>query len=133
MSRGLKKALVDAADRGDAARIRELIEKGVKVDAIYEDWTPLMHAAYHGHFDAVAALLEHKASVNYVASDDATAINLSAARGFWDVVRILEEHGADVHHKNVKGKSAMNYAKHAKQKQLLRAWKERHPEPEEAS
>ncbi|MEZ6119253.1 MAG: ankyrin repeat domain-containing protein [Pirellulaceae bacterium] len=133
MSRGLKKALIDAADRGDVKRIQELLDKNVKVDSVVEEWTPIMHAAFHGHLQAVQLLLNHHANVNHITKDDSTAINLAAGRGFWDIVRLLEQAGANVHHKNLKGKSAMDYARHAKQKHLLKEWQQRHAEPENAS
>lgn len=51
-------ALWDAAEKGDAARIRELVALGVDVSIRnQEGWTPLHIATKHGHADAMRALI----------------------------------------------------------------------------
>ena len=56
-----------AAESGDCARLRALIESGANVDegdeTTLRGWTPLMFAALRGHADAVELLLEHNADV----------------------------------------------------------------------
>lgn len=66
-----QRAFLDAAKKGDAHTLRELLAKGVPVD-VREDFdmpweqTALMHAAFGGHLEAVQVLLKAGASVSAV-------------------------------------------------------------------
>src|SRR5258706_9344292 len=54
-----------AAAKGDNARIKELLDKGVDVNMRGADSnTPIMEAAYAGHLDTVKLLLDHGADLS---------------------------------------------------------------------
>ncbi len=58
--------LSQAAQSGDSARVRSLLDKGAKVDARdpQTTWTPLMWAARGGHLAAIRVLIGRGAQVN---------------------------------------------------------------------
>jgi ankyrin repeat protein len=118
----LNRALLQAARRGSAARIRSLLAGGADLNVRSpippfrvcstgedeaRDWTPLMHAAYAGNTDVVELLLAHGAPVD--ARDDvgSTALILAARKGRLPVVRRLLVHGADVNATDCGGSTAL--------------------------
>jgi outer membrane protein assembly factor BamB len=88
--------LWEAARQGDAATVRQLLDRGVDPNAEFrEGGTALLFAAQHGHADVVELLLARGADVH--ARDrinNATALHFSY--GLPAVVKVLVEHGADV-------------------------------------
>src|SRR5579871_5431187 len=104
--------IVEAAGRGNAARVRELLDQGADVDSVTNGrypWTPLMHAAHQGHTDVVQLLLERGADPNHLDLDFYGSLTLAADAEHWDVVRILVEHGADPSQGDGQSRSALNY------------------------
>ena len=67
--------LAQAAQRGDSARVRTLLNKGAKVDARdpQTTWTPLMWAARGGHVATIRVLIGRGAQVNARSLGDARA------------------------------------------------------------
>jgi ankyrin repeat protein len=65
--------LAEAAQAGDSARVRSLLDKGAKVDARdpQTTWTPLMWAARGGHVAAIRVLVGRGAQVNARSLGDA--------------------------------------------------------------
>ena len=56
-------SLLDAAEKGDADTVRQLIHDGANVHAVDGDeWTALHWAATNGHQDTVTALLQANAN-----------------------------------------------------------------------
>lgn len=58
--------LIEAADNGDTRRVRDLLDKGAKLETrdAQTTWTPLMWAARRGHVATVKLLLARGARVN---------------------------------------------------------------------
>lgn len=57
--------------------------------------SPLQAAAYEGHTEAIAALIENKADVNSVCGVFGTALEAAAYMGQKEAVKMLLKHGAD--------------------------------------
>lgn len=109
-----KQLLIKAAERGDTASVRRLLDEGVDINATVDGrfpWTPLMHSAFEGHEDAVRAFLDRGANPLHEDRDGDVAITVAAWRGHWAIVRLLAGHGADPHHRGALGKSAIEYAR----------------------
>ena len=94
---GPEAELLESAKLGQLARVKELVARGVAVDAAdRRGYTPLMWAAAGGQIDMVRFLLESGAAPDRRAGDGASALMLAAANGFTEVVRALIVRGANV-------------------------------------
>ena len=86
-----------AAETGAAARLEELLEAGVEVDALDRyGQTALMLAARNGHGDAVRVLLDAGAELDHTAKYSLSALMLAVIHDRPDVVEPLVEAGADL-------------------------------------
>jgi hypothetical protein len=93
---GLGDQLIAAAQKGDLAAAKALVEKGADVNAkgLY-DQTPIFFAADRGHIDVVRYLIEKGANVN--AKDSfysMTPIARAAMKNRAEVVKLLLDKGA---------------------------------------
>ncbi|MGM0434967.1 MAG: ankyrin repeat domain-containing protein [Pseudomonadota bacterium] len=104
--------LIVAAEEGDAARVRQLLERGARIEAQDScQWTSLMRAASHGHMSIVRTLLERGASVNHQGEIGFSALMAAAMNGHHDVARVLISHGADLSFRETEtGKTALQLA-----------------------
>jgi ankyrin repeat protein len=94
IERGGSTALHFAAQSGDAASVRLIVEAGAALDVAAGDGrTPLVLAAFSGHGEAARALIEAGADVN---TDGAgyTALHAAALRGDLETTRALLARGA---------------------------------------
>ncbi len=95
--RWLDRALVEAADSGDLADVRELLDDGADVNATVDgDGSPLIIAARDGHIDIVRLLLDRGADVNLSVSGDGAPSSWRHARDISTIVQLLLDRGADV-------------------------------------
>lgn len=70
--------MLEVAGKGNNARVKELLDKGVDVNTRGNDRnTPIMEAAYAGHLDTVKLLLDHGADLSAKKNDGATPIALA--------------------------------------------------------
>ena len=69
--------------------------------------TPLIDAAAAGHWEAVAALLEHGADVHATRNDGRTALWMAAQNGHREAARRLLEAGARVDQADAKGQAPL--------------------------
>jgi ankyrin repeat protein len=89
--------LLTAAEKGDAVAIKNLIEKGAKIEARdKEGRTPIMLAAKGGFADAVITLVTNGAEVDAMSSTKRTAIYCAAFGGKTKIVEYLISKGAQV-------------------------------------
>ncbi|HET9361270.1 MAG TPA: ankyrin repeat domain-containing protein [Vicinamibacterales bacterium] len=104
--------LAFAAENGDVATMKVLLLGGAKVDLkvgrIGE--TPLLFAAYAGHRDAAALLLDNKADIEARTTDQSTAILAAVCSRNSDVMRVLGDRGADVNAASFQQRTALHCA-----------------------
>jgi len=89
---------MNAVKRNDLARVKELIQQGIDINApdVSGD-VPLIMAAYEGHNEIVEALLEAGADVTAVDPGmKATALHAAAYAGRTEAARLLIVHGIDI-------------------------------------
>lgn len=73
--------MLQVAAKGENARVKELLDKGVNVNMRGTDRnTPIMEAAYAGHLDTVKLLLDHGADLSAKKNDGATPGGLTHSK-----------------------------------------------------
>jgi ankyrin repeat protein len=105
--------LMFAAQQGDAASARVLLDAGAKVNyTTPAGTTPLIVATHSGHAD-VAELLLARGADSRINAAGYTALHLAVLRGLPQLVKSLLAHGSDVNARIVKGtpvrKSSQDY------------------------
>jgi ankyrin repeat protein len=100
---GLNEPLNEAAERGDLALVKILLDKGADINAKAATvgcrlcpWTALIVAANAGHVEVVRLLLEKGADIRATDHTGWTALVRATNSGRLGVVRLLIEKGADV-------------------------------------
>jgi len=87
----------DAVGRGAVDELRDMLGRGIPVDARNRHGqTGLMMAAHAGHHDAVRLLIAHGADLNASAKYGLTPLMLAVVAGHPDVARTIAEAGADL-------------------------------------
>ena len=86
-------ALIEAAHKGDTAKVQVLLEHGANVNHQAEGKeTALMQASASGHVEVVKILLENGADVNLKHSSGATALMLTKSES---IRHLLKAAGAE--------------------------------------
>jgi F-type H+-transporting ATPase subunit beta len=119
--------LIRAAERGDLAIAKLLIEAGAGVDDVCgcsTAETPLWAAVLTDFPDVVRYLLEHGADPNVRGALGHTPLHVAAMRGWPHLVKMLLSCGADPRLEDKAGRTALDWAElkgHAHVQSLLRA------------
>ncbi len=98
----MSQELFAAAQSGDAAQVKQLLDAGSDHAATNEAGeTALMHAAHAGHLDAVKVLIAAGADVNAKSPQGWTAIakaayNGETEHGYVEITEVLHEAGASL-------------------------------------
>lgn len=109
-----------AANAGELAIVRALVEHGARVDIRgHMELTPLIRAAWTGHRSVVEYLLSAGADVAR-GSGGATALNGSSHRGRSDVVEVLLRAGADPKARDSAGYTVFALARRERQSTIVR-------------
>jgi beta-lactamase regulating signal transducer with metallopeptidase domain len=96
-SRALDTELYEAANEGDYAGVRELVEGGANANAVIDgDGSPLIGAARSGKILITQYLLDHGADANQPVPGDGSPLIVASAFGRLDQVALLISRGADV-------------------------------------
>lgn len=96
-SRVLDTELYEAANEGDYAGVRELVEGGANANAVIDgDGSPLIGAARSGNILIAQYLLDHGADPNQPVPGDGSPLIVAAVFGRLDHVALLIQRGADV-------------------------------------
>ncbi|XP_078669111.1 uncharacterized protein LOC144910212 isoform X5 [Branchiostoma floridae x Branchiostoma belcheri] len=93
-----EKELCEAAKTGDTAKVKQLLDEGVKPQATsgYMKRTPLHLSAENDHYDIATALLKAGAAVNARDVVERTALHLAAVNGHHNLATALLRAGATV-------------------------------------
>lgn len=87
----------DAIRRGDVRIVRDLLGRGMDVDARdRQGQTALMLIAHAGHREVVESLIAHRANLNITAKFGLSALMLALVSSHADVARLLANAGADL-------------------------------------
>ena len=96
-SRALDTELYEAANEGDYAGVRELVEAGANANAVIDgDGSPLIGAARSGKILIAQYLLDHGADANQPVPGDGSPLIVAAQSGRLDLIALLIQRGADV-------------------------------------
>lgn len=99
-----------AAARGDLQHVKRLLERGVNINIMWEDKTPLHYATLGGHIDIVTYLVEMGADINARDKDARTPLHFASLHGHLNVVQYLTERGADINAKDCLGRTPLHWA-----------------------
>jgi uncharacterized protein len=107
-----------AAQRGNPALLRLLLEKGADVNRVCackgfldaRDWTPLQMAARRGRMEVVELLLTKDVDLRQVNSRGVTALHEAVESDSPAIVRAVLDKGADPRAKDNDGKTPLDYA-----------------------
>ena len=105
------KGLIDAAERGSIAGVREFLNMGTDPNIRYDGgYSPLVHSINNKNIEMVRLFLEAGADPNAGVPGRWTAIMHAAQKGLVDIVELLLDNGAYPHIKNSFGFTALDYA-----------------------
>ncbi|KAJ8339920.1 hypothetical protein SKAU_G00345530 [Synaphobranchus kaupii] len=100
-----------AAIRGEARRLKELINEGADVNVKdFAGWTALHEACNRGYYDVAKQLLAAGAEVNTKGLDDDTPLHDASNNGHFKVVKLLLRYGGDPRQSNRRGETALKVA-----------------------
>jgi ankyrin repeat protein len=107
-----------AAENGDLAEVKRLLDKTVLADLIadinirgLDNWTALHFAANEGRVNVIQELLSHpEIEKDPVSSINRTPLHLAAIRGNTAIVRALVAHKFNVNAKDMDENTPLHYA-----------------------
>jgi beta-lactamase regulating signal transducer with metallopeptidase domain len=95
--RALDRALLEAAEHGDASEVASLIAAGANVNASIDgDGSPLIAAARKGRIAIVRQLLDQGADPNLGVGGDGSPLIMAAREGHDAIVALLLDRGANI-------------------------------------
>ena len=120
------------AEKGEAAKIRIIIDSGVNVMNFrgMSGYTPLHHACNRGHADVVSILLGANVPVDSKNDAGETPLHLASYMGHLLIVEQLIDRGANINGRNEYNETPLFYAARRKMPALVRLLLQRHADPD---
>src|ERR1700712_5555573 len=117
-----------AAKKGDAKKIKALLDLGVDINYEGSSGCTALHLATDGgHEAAVRVLLENGADPTSQSSEGRTPLHSAARAGHTAVVRLLLEKGVNVQAKDPSGSTPLHMAAYNGQESVVQILLEKHP------
>jgi len=88
--------LISAAEQGDLATLKQLLQTQPADTYDSCQWTPLMKASLNGHQEIATELLASRASIDLADKGGYTALMLAASNNHYTLVRLLLQNRADI-------------------------------------
>ena len=110
----------EAAKRGDIQTVRNLVQKGAKINENLDKYgaTALHWSAVKGHKDLAKFLIEKGAIVDQKNRDGDTTLHLAVAFGHKDIVQLLLYKGAKIDERRREGTTPLYIAVSRNQKEI---------------
>jgi ankyrin repeat protein len=117
----LNKMLLGAADKGDNAKIKRLLkaEADVNPKALRYGQAALTNAAWLGHIETCALLIDNGANIDAKDYYGRTALMYAAGRGHTETCAILIEKGASIYAKTDMQQTAFDFSKSSHKKDTI--------------
>lgn len=110
------------AGRGDTARVAEMVEHGVDVNARGLWGRTMLHSAcVAGHAEMCRLLLDQGADIGAAEAGGLTPLFCAVRQGHLEITKLLIEAGADVNARDKGGATPLHYAITRKQGELAQA------------
>ena len=107
-----KESLLDAAQFGDIASVKQRIAEGSNLNEINDKGKTALHlAAEHKKLKVVRLLVESNASLNLRDKAGHTALETAACFGLFEMTKLLVENGADIISKDNDGHSVLYWGR----------------------
>jgi ankyrin repeat protein len=117
-----------AAKKGDAKKIKKLLDLGVDVNYEGSSGCTALHLATDcGHEAVVRVLLENGADPSAKSSEGRTPLHSATRTGHTAVVQLLLERGVDVQAKDPSGSTPLHIAAYNGQESVVQILLEKHP------
>lgn len=88
-------ALLQACEKGDLKAVKDLLDKGVNINARDRDGRqPIIEATYWQHADTVKLLIERAADINAKKLDGTTALDFAISLHNKEIEQMLRQAGA---------------------------------------
>ena len=112
MRQAVDSALWNAAIKGNAERVQQLIKGGANVNSSSYGWGTLLYcAALYKHVECLRIFIDNGCDINArTNSNGENVIHLAARGGSSECIQSLIDRGADVHAKAENGWTALHFA-----------------------
>nr|WP_294936640.1 ankyrin repeat domain-containing protein [uncultured Flavobacterium sp.] len=112
-----------ATYRGNNEVAKYLIENGADINGSNNYGTPLMAAVVKGNSEIVKLLLDHNADTSIADQSGNTALIYATQFKKYDIAEMLVKAKANIDIKDIRGKSAVDYARMTNDEKLLELFK----------
>jgi len=116
----LDKALSEASVAADVGKVRTLIKKGARVNAMDDSGRqPLHYATYYGRIDVMKLLIAGGAKIDAGSDQNNQPLHWAALQGHGEAAELLLARGAKVDAVNVENWRPLHHAAHTGRKEVV--------------